>query len=81
MDQGIMEAVEAAYHFGFPPDAAAVLIIEVDGPRVGLDAQESQIVAICQANHAREVLQAKSAEGAGAAVEVPQDGLRRDGPA
>jgi glycolate oxidase len=61
MDQGIMEAVEAAYHFGFPPDAAAVLIIEVDGPRVGLDAQESQIVAVCQSNHAREILQAKSA--------------------
>jgi glycolate oxidase len=58
MDQGIMEAVEAAYHFGFPPDAAAVLIIEVDGPRVGLDAQESQIVAVCQSNHAREILQA-----------------------
>jgi glycolate oxidase len=62
MDQGIMEAVEAAYHFGFPPDAAAVLIIEIDGPRVGLDAQESQIAAICQANHAREVLQAKSSK-------------------
>jgi glycolate oxidase len=62
MDQGIMEAVEAAYHFGFPSDAAAVLIIEIDGPRVGLDAQESQIIAICQANHAREVLQAKSSK-------------------
>ncbi len=62
MDQGIMEAVEAAYHFGFPSDAAAVLVIEIDGPRVGLDAQESQIIAICQANHAREVLQAKSSK-------------------
>jgi glycolate oxidase len=62
MDQGIMEAVEAAYHFGFPPDAAAVLIIEIDGPRVGLDAQESQIAAVCKVNRAREVLQAKSAK-------------------
>jgi glycolate oxidase len=62
MDQGIMEAVEAAYHFGFPADAAAVLIIEIDGPRVGLDAQDSQIHAICEKNHAREVLQAKSAK-------------------
>ena len=34
MDQGILAAVEAAYHFGFPPDAAAVLVIEVDGPTV-----------------------------------------------
>jgi len=62
MDQGIMEAVEAAYHFGFPEDAAAALVIEIDGPRVGLDAQESQIAAICQTNHAREVLQAKSSK-------------------
>jgi glycolate oxidase len=62
MDQGIMEAVEAAYHFGFPADAAAVLVIEIDGPRVGLDAQQSQIIEICEANHAREVLQAKSAK-------------------
>jgi glycolate oxidase len=62
MDNGIMEAVEAAYHFGFPPDAGAALIIEVDGPRVGLDAQESQIVSFCKANNAREVLQAQSAQ-------------------
>jgi glycolate oxidase len=62
MDQGIMEAVEAAYHFGFPSDAGAVLVIEVDGPSVGLDAQQSRIIEICKANKAREVLQAKSAE-------------------
>ena len=80
MDQGIMEAVEAAYHFGFPSDAAAVLIIEIDGPRVGLDYEESQIAAICEANHAREVLQAKSSKERRATLEVPQDGLRRDGP-
>jgi glycolate oxidase len=62
MDQGIMEAVEAAYHFGFPSDAGAVLIIEIDGPSVGLDAQESHIHAICEKNHAREILKANSAK-------------------
>ncbi len=62
MDQGILAAVEEAYHFGFPPDAAAVLVIEVDGPAVGLDRQQQQIVAFCQQFGAREVLQAATAE-------------------
>ena len=31
MDQLIVEAVEAAFHFGFPTDAGAVLIVELDG--------------------------------------------------
>ena len=39
MDRLILGAVEAAFHFGFPLDAGAVLIIEVDGLEAGLDAQ------------------------------------------
>ena len=35
----MIAAVEAAYRFGFPQDAEAVLIIEIDGARVGLDRQ------------------------------------------
>ncbi len=62
MDQGILAAVEEAYHFGFPPDAGAVLVIEVDGPTVGLDRQAEQIVEFCKRFGAREVLQAASAE-------------------
>ena len=62
MDQGILAAVEEAYQFGFPPDAGAVLVIEVDGPAVGLDRQQEQIVEFCRRFGAREVLQAASAE-------------------
>jgi glycolate oxidase len=62
MDQGILAAVEQAYHFGFPPDAGAVLVIEVDGPSVGLDRQVAQIVDFCKRFGAREVLQAASAD-------------------
>lgn len=62
MDQGILAAVEAAYHFGFSPDAGAVLVIEVDGPSVGLDRQQEQIVELCKRFGAVEVLQAASAE-------------------
>jgi len=62
MDQGILAAVEEAYHFGFPPDACAVLVIEVDGPAAGLDRQQEQIIEFCKRFGAREVLQATSAQ-------------------
>ncbi len=62
MDQGILKAVEEAFQFGFPPDAGAVLVIEVDGPEAGLDRQQEQIVEFCKRFGAREVLQAASAQ-------------------
>jgi glycolate oxidase len=62
MDQGILAAVEEAFQFGFPADAGAVLVIEVDGPAVGLDRQQEQIVEFCNRFGAREVLQATSAQ-------------------
>ena len=40
LDRLILQAVEAAFHFGFPLDAGAVLIMEVDGLAAGLDAEE-----------------------------------------
>ncbi len=55
MDRLIVEAVEAAYHFGFPTDAGAVLIIELDGPAAGIEEQGSEVMAVCRANRAREV--------------------------
>jgi glycolate oxidase len=55
MDHGILVAVEEAFHFGFPPDAEAVLLIEVDGLEVGLDAQRDRIAAICRQYRADEV--------------------------
>ncbi|HJT31728.1 MAG TPA: FAD-linked oxidase C-terminal domain-containing protein [Pirellulales bacterium] len=61
MDQGILQAVEAAFHFGFPVDAQAILLIEVDGLEAGLDEQRERIIALCQQCGAREVRQANSA--------------------
>jgi glycolate oxidase len=62
MDQGIIVAVEEAFHFGFPLDAEAVLIIEVDGLAAGLDAQRDRVAAICTTEGAREVRFAKDAK-------------------
>jgi glycolate oxidase len=55
MDQGILVAVEEAFHFGFPLDAEAILLIEVDGLEAGLDAQRDQVAEICRQHGAREV--------------------------
>ena len=62
MDQGILVAVEEAFHFGFPLDAEAVLIIEVDGLEAGLDAQRDRVVEFCREQGAREVRFAKDAK-------------------
>ncbi|MFO0903115.1 MAG: FAD-linked oxidase C-terminal domain-containing protein [Pirellulales bacterium] len=62
MDQGILEAVEAAFQFGFPLDAQAILLIEVDGLEAGLDAQRDRIIALCRECGAREVRPAKDSQ-------------------
>jgi len=59
MDHIILGAVEAAFHVGFPTDAGAVLLIEIDGIGAGLDGHAARIVEICRAAGAREVRVAK----------------------
>jgi glycolate oxidase len=61
MDQGILVALEEAFHFGFPLDAEAILLIEVDGLEAGLDAQKASIVELCRRCGAREVREASDA--------------------
>jgi glycolate oxidase len=60
LDRLILQAVEAAFHFGFPLDAGAVLIMEVDGLEAGLSGDAERIVAIARKNGAREVRRANS---------------------
>ncbi|MFH0728756.1 MAG: FAD-linked oxidase C-terminal domain-containing protein [Pseudomonadota bacterium] len=61
MDARIIQAVEDSYTCGYPRDAAAVLIIEVEGPALGLEAQAQSIRVICTANHCREIRDAATA--------------------
>jgi glycolate oxidase len=49
LDNLMIQAVEQAFHFGFPTDAGAVLIIEVDGLDAGLDREAQAITEIVQA--------------------------------
>ncbi|MFV1968561.1 MAG: FAD-linked oxidase C-terminal domain-containing protein, partial [Pirellulaceae bacterium] len=59
MDQSIIRAVEESKPCGYPLDAAAVLIAEVDGPIVGLKEQAERIGRLCLENGCREVRTAK----------------------
>jgi len=61
MDKPILRAVEESVHVGFPTDAEAVLMIEVDGIRDDLAHQAERISTLCQQNHVREVRLARTA--------------------
>jgi glycolate oxidase len=48
MDNLMIRAVEEAFHFGFPLDAGAVLIVEIDGLAAGLHHLTSSIAQVCK---------------------------------
>ncbi len=60
LDQTMLSAVEAAFKFGFPLDAGAVLIMEVDGIEAGLQSEADRIEAIAHRCNAREVRKANT---------------------
>jgi len=59
MDATIIKAVEDSYACGYPRDAAAVLIIEVEGPIAGLKDQAERIQEICMQTNCRNIQEAK----------------------
>ena len=59
IDQLTIQAVEDAFGCGYPRDAAAALLIELDGLREGMDAQAERVMAACRENGARDVRAAR----------------------
>jgi len=59
IDQLTIQAVEDAFGCGYPRDAAAALLIEVDGLAVGMESQVERIVLACREAGAREVRTAR----------------------
>ncbi len=55
MDGKMVQVVEQTFGFGFPSDAAALLLIELDGVEAALDEQMDRVVDIACANHAQDV--------------------------
>ncbi len=62
MDNLAIQAVEAAVHAGYPTDAGAVLLIEIDSLAEGIDEQVEAVSAICRQWHAREIRIARTAK-------------------
>ena len=62
MDRHTTKLVEEWLHIGLPTDAAAVLLIEVDGPAVTLEPQAERIAAIAREQGTRSTRIAKDAE-------------------
>ncbi len=60
IDGVTIRAVEASvYAAGYPTDAAACLIVELDGLRAGLESQASRAIEICRQHGARSVREAR----------------------
>src|SRR4029077_1824411 len=62
MDRDIIHAVEAYIHAGYPLDAEAVLVIELDGDARTVGVETERIRAICDAHRAKEVRSARDEE-------------------
>jgi glycolate oxidase len=59
MDNVVIKAVEESVQAGYPLDAAAVLIIELDGLSDGMDRQTEKILEICRKHRVKDVQVAK----------------------
>ncbi|MCH7913167.1 MAG: FAD-binding protein [Deltaproteobacteria bacterium] len=59
MDNLSIQAVEKGVAAGYPLDAGAVLLVELDGPKDEVDALVDPINEVCRDNHVREVRVAK----------------------
>jgi glycolate oxidase len=55
LDRLTIKAVEESIHAGFPLDAEAVLLIELDGLKDGMERLAERIMEICRKNNARDV--------------------------
>ncbi|MGH7319528.1 MAG: FAD-binding oxidoreductase [Candidatus Rokuibacteriota bacterium] len=59
LDEHVVRAVEAGIKAGYPVDAKAVLLIELDGPAAEVEAQAQAVARICEAKGALTLRVAK----------------------
>lgn len=60
MDRIICQAIERAFHAGYPDDAGSVLLIEADGAAEEVATQAARIASLCASHGARDVRVARS---------------------
>jgi glycolate oxidase len=62
MDKLALSAIEAAFHAGYPPEAGAVLLVEVDGLLEQVEVQTAIVDEVCRGAGAIEIRLAASEE-------------------
>ena len=62
MDKLAISAIEAAFHAGYPPEAGAVLLVEVDGLLEQVEAQAQTVDSVCRGAGAIEIRLAATAD-------------------
>ncbi len=62
LDQMTIRIVEEGLHAGYPENAGALLLIEIDGFRESLDEENDNIVRICRENGAFDIKTAQTEE-------------------
>jgi len=60
LDRAFIHAIEESLRCGYPLDAEAVLLIELDGIRDGMDRLGNHVRELCEASRVREVHTAKT---------------------
>jgi glycolate dehydrogenase FAD-linked subunit len=65
LDKKMMDTVDRHVHVGYPKDAGASLIIEMDGLADGMELELRRVREVCQANAAIDLQTAQSEEEAG----------------
>ncbi|HDP99734.1 MAG TPA: FAD-binding protein, partial [bacterium] len=62
MDKPIIQTVEKIHQLGYPMDAEAILLLELDGAAAGMEDQQLKIKKICQKNGGNKFKIAQTAE-------------------
>jgi glycolate oxidase len=62
MDRLALSAIEAAFHAGYPPEAGAVLLVEVDGLLEQVEAQAEVVDGVCRSAGALDIRLARTAD-------------------
>jgi glycolate oxidase subunit GlcD len=55
IDSEVLDALEAAFHLGFPTDAGALLLIELDGRKPSLPRLVHQVEELCRTHGSRTI--------------------------
>lgn len=62
IDTAFIVAVNQAFGTDFPEDAGAILIIELDGPKEGMETLEKQVINVCNSYNVRTIETASTEE-------------------